>query len=352
MNPDAGRGGWLIVKVRLESGEELPFLVDTGSTATIFDESLVPKLGKCFGTVNIRHWYTNWESEVYAAPKLYLGRTPLLMTGNKIATHDLQHMSSDPDQPVIMGVLGMDVLEHYCLQLDFTAGKMRFLDDERANKQEWGKAFPLTFLKDRCPCIRGNLLGAKDACSLVDTGYNVDGRLMPEFFQLWTNQANLPTNGEARWSDGVLDGETYAWVSLTKQNIGFGGIGFLFLSRHLVSLDFPNRTMYLKPTRTSYGSLLTGDMLGCLGFLHNLNTDGRLPGFAKRDEILTEGSIAERPHYRVHYPDSVTGIVRKRGDASSYHYHLVRKSIYGPWKLQKAWRTDQDGHKLEEYPIP
>ena len=46
MNKEAGRGGWLIVPVRLENGEPLPFIVDTGCPVTCFDKSLEPRLGR------------------------------------------------------------------------------------------------------------------------------------------------------------------------------------------------------------------------------------------------------------------------------------------------------------------
>src|SRR5437899_1156416 len=47
MNYAAGRGSWVIVPLQLESGEELRFVVDTGSPITLVDESLAPKLGAC-----------------------------------------------------------------------------------------------------------------------------------------------------------------------------------------------------------------------------------------------------------------------------------------------------------------
>src|SRR5512142_1370683 len=40
MNENAGRGGHLFVTLRLESGEELPAFVDTGSPMTVLDKSL------------------------------------------------------------------------------------------------------------------------------------------------------------------------------------------------------------------------------------------------------------------------------------------------------------------------
>jgi len=44
--------------------------------------------------------------------------------------------------------------------------------------------------------------------------------------------------------------------------------------------------------------------------------------------------------------------VLKKGDASIYHYEFTRASRTSPWKLQKAWRADQNDHTVEEYPVP
>jgi hypothetical protein len=73
INPEAGRGGPLVVSVRLESGEELPFLVDTGTSSTFLDKSLEPKLGKPIDTATFQSWGHKKKVNVYAAPKLYLG---------------------------------------------------------------------------------------------------------------------------------------------------------------------------------------------------------------------------------------------------------------------------------------
>ena len=73
LNQDAGRGGSLIVTLRLESGEELPFIVDTGTSGTFLDKSLEPKLGKPLGTAVFQSWGVKKTNDVYAAPRLYLG---------------------------------------------------------------------------------------------------------------------------------------------------------------------------------------------------------------------------------------------------------------------------------------
>src|SRR6266496_6418915 len=111
MDKGPGRGGDLTVTLRLESGEELPFVLDTGAQVTVLDKSLEPKLGKRLGTTTIILPRDKQESAVYAAPKLYLGSTPLV-TGSNIITYDFNPLSSRSPRPN-MGFLGMDCLKHY-----------------------------------------------------------------------------------------------------------------------------------------------------------------------------------------------------------------------------------------------
>jgi hypothetical protein len=241
----------LIVKVRLEGGEEMPFVVDTGS-GTLFDKSLEAKLGKPIGTQTVQHWGAKQTVNRYAMPRIYLGGA-LLTNDGETFTYDLQKVFGLPG--LLGGILGYDCLRHYCVQLDFAAGKMRFLDDEHADKQTWGKAFPVVALnsKDGRPAVAENLFGEQGPHSLIDTGYLTDGWLMPKYFRLWTNQAVLPEKGQARSPNGLFGGESYSLVSLHVQDVESDGIGLRFLGRHLVTLDFPTQTMYLQ--RQSSGPL-------------------------------------------------------------------------------------------------
>jgi hypothetical protein len=253
MNKMAGRGDFLIVTLRLQNGDELPLMLDTGTSGTLIDKSLAPRLGKPVGTVTYQSWGVVSRFKLYAPPRLYLGGEPLILT-NPIAVYDAKRDFSDENQPV-MGILGMDALIHYCVQMDFTAGKVRFLDDIRADKRQWGEAFPIVPLnsRDGRPAIAYNLLGLRGPHSLIDSGCLSDGWLMPQYFQQWTNQADPPPLGEARSPDGFLDGEKYPLVNLQMNNVESDGIGLRFLARHLVTLDFPNHTLYLK--RQSFAPL-------------------------------------------------------------------------------------------------
>ena len=109
INQEAGRGGGLFVTVRLESGEELPFWVDTGTSGTFFDKSLEPKLGKPLGTAVFQSWGVKRTNNVYAAPKVYLGGVPLMMPSAGIVTDDCQQWPSAAGRPT-MGMLGFDCL--------------------------------------------------------------------------------------------------------------------------------------------------------------------------------------------------------------------------------------------------
>jgi hypothetical protein len=266
-NKEAGRGGHLIVTLRLENGEKVPLLVDTGTTVTCLDQSVEKSLGKNLGSETFWRFGAKLEAGIYASPNLYLGGTPLV-TGSNICVLDFKPGSSDANHP-IKGILGMDCLRHYCIQLDFAAGKMRFLDPGEVNVAQPGKAFHLTFSYG-CPFIHHrSLVGGQGAKLLIqiDTGYNDgDGALRSELFEQEVQTHRLQTVGgvtnaqesQSGWlSKCVWNGQTY-----TNLLIGSSGnqvdsinlIGLRFLARHLVTLDFPNHTMYLK--QISIGPLL------------------------------------------------------------------------------------------------
>ena len=253
INPDAGRGGIVIVTLQLADGAELPMWLDTGTSGTFFDLSLAPKLGKPLGTSTYQSWGVVKTNTEYAMPKLYLGGAALLAS-RQTMTVDF-HGEQDAAGRPIMGILGWDCLRHYCVQLDFTAGKLRFLDDAQADRSAWGRAFPIVPLNDRDPrpAVAENLLGESGPHSLIDSGCNYDGWLMPQWYAQWTNQANASASGDARSPNGRFAGEACPFVQVEQQKVESDGIGIRFLARYLVTLDFPRQTLYLK--RQSAGPL-------------------------------------------------------------------------------------------------
>ena len=265
MNEDAGRGGWLLATAGLENGREALLALDTGSSHTVFDKSFEVNLKKLQTTTVIRGWDGNQNSALYEMPKLTLGKVALKVDG-PAATLDLQPLSALIGRH-IDGVLGMNCLRHYCLQLDFGAGQIRFLDGATASQQTWGNAFPITDFSgtDERPSVAGNLAGAASGRSTADTGDNTEGWLRagilppmdePDHVSLIEVMARSPPANSAakpiqRWP-------------CAKPRAAADGIGLRFLFRHLVTFDFPNHTLYLK--RISDGPLPRKAWRNCLVF--------------------------------------------------------------------------------------
>jgi Aspartyl protease len=352
INEDAGRGNLLFVTLRMEDGEELPFFVDTGSTFTSLDKSLESKLEKRVEGATLSGWGVTARVAGYTAPKLYIGNTPLL-TGSRIYIGDFRNLSSQTCRPV-MGVLGMDCLRHYCIQIDFATGKLRFLDSDHMDASRLGKAYPLTF-RSGCPFIcQGNLISDDGTNLLVDTGYRGDGAIESRLFQ-WQVQ-KLRSDGREIWgqhagriwfSESIWSGGSYTNLLIgdggTNFSKGEGGneIGLRFLARHLLTLDFPNHIMYLK--QNSIGPLVDEKMQSSEEFLNDLKAKNRLPGWAMNDD---ETFFLEA------YPDFEAFDTQRKSDLTILHYQVARPSENGQWELKKAWRTEQGGQTIEKYAVP
>jgi hypothetical protein len=344
INRDAGRGGLLFVTLRLKSGEDLPFILDTGSPGTLFDKSLVSKLGRRLplGTWTVSTPGGKQKSSIYWRPKLYLGSTRL-KTGSLVATFDFKQLSTQVGHP-IMGILAMDCLKHYCVQLDFQDGKLRFLDRHHVDEAKLGKPFLLKLSLFRQLGIHhASLAGGKSAKLLIDTGWSSDGEV--------ERGAILGhDSGRVHLPQCVWEGETYTNVIVEN---GGNVIGLRFLARHLVTFDFPKRTMFLK--QTSAGPL-PGDQEAekqvtaasmsesAFKFLKDLKEANQLPGWSRTDKGTAN-------HFEVSL-DSVTLDGRKEGDLSIYYFKVIRTDKDSAWKLQKAWRTDENGSVLEKYAVP
>ncbi|HLX72478.1 MAG TPA: hypothetical protein VKV04_22895 [Verrucomicrobiae bacterium] len=233
----------LQTKIRLEDGTEFPCALDTGSPTSTLPAAAEPMLGKRLGSGGVLVLGDPpWErTHLYAAPKIFLGGT-LLETGSVVETWN------NPE-----AILGMDCLCHYCIQLDFAAGKIRFLDPEHLDIAGLGKAFPL-LVSPYAVIEHTGLFQRRSANLLIDTGCFADGYVEPWIFRAVARdkRAAIPTKGMfqsgptelVELPNCIWDGETYTGVIVGKgpENL----IGMRFLARHLVTFNFPKGVMYLK----------------------------------------------------------------------------------------------------------
>jgi hypothetical protein len=246
-----GRGMMLQTKIRLEDGTEFPCTLDTGSPTSTLPAAAEPMLGKRLGSGGflMLDGPDRYSTHLYQAPNIYLGKTRL-ETGSVIGTWN------NPE-----AILGMDCLCHYCIQLDFVAGKMRFLDPQHLDVAELGKPFSLV-ISPYTVIQHAPLFREKTGKLLIDTGCFTDGYLLPEDFNSLVRQekatlmpiSGAPKGNIAEFADlpeCFWDGEPYTDVVIGKGPANL--IGMRFLARHLVTFNFPKGVVYLK--RVSSGPL-------------------------------------------------------------------------------------------------
>ena len=441
----------IYVKLRMESGKELLFLIDTGRPNTSIDKSLEPLLGKRLRRSLFFEPLIDGVSfaDVYKAPKLYLGNTPLL-TNSKIYAFDWQRLGQ---QPGVMGVLGMDCLKHYCVQFDFAHNKIRFLDPDHPDQSDLGTPFPLIII-DGLLIARADCFGAGKAYFCPDTGdSSVDATIKPSLFRrklkeqkpLWTYPASIPGGAStelAGFTTSIFAGKIYTHLTFNEWYSPWPDgdlIGLPFLARNLVTFNFPKRVMYLKQETSAPRLQDDFPLVEAMNYMNSLSDKGLLPGLSTND--AASGDCPDAPK-QSHFPITLTFSLTKfppphwvdltpriqlivangvrviradnkmagcdpaRGytkqlkidftvgklrriaralegqtvtlpagveiirvrygspqgtlidptklnqpiDDSQYHYTLAQQSLDGPWKLQKAWRSDKKGHVIEQYP--
>jgi hypothetical protein len=250
---DRGLGADRILCLRLKSerGDQWRFLVDSGSPITIFNSSQRQRLGPVLGIEPVQYaWSGAAQLQIHTAPRLFLNDT-LLLTGPRVWSDDLRRVW--PGRGVD-GILGLDCLRHYCVQLDFSRHTIRFLDPERASGPELGRAFPL-YTVGSSVFIQGDLLGTGPMLYQVDTGCTVDAVMRPPLFErAWQRQRpewmrQFPSGEgkpvlEAGFPQGNFGDETYRKLIIDSANHNF--LGLHFLARHVVTLNFPRHTLYLR----------------------------------------------------------------------------------------------------------
>jgi predicted aspartyl protease len=263
----------IILPVTFE-GKEYPFVLDTGSTTTVFDKSFRDKLGKQFmwptrgrgpeGRTFKVEWYR------YDGPDPYVGPLKLEDT-SLIRVHDLDQVVSGEKRD-FQGIISMEFLAKYVVQIDFDNKKVTFfrgkkdsgllpsLGSEENRHPEWGEPIPLKKrLLHNIRYVRGTVLDDTPVDFLVDTGWlSVDSLKSRIFDKIHSQQNSHRESGDAKSSSTGLSiysiinqVENFSVGSFEYKNHVFrrsseSVLGLAFLQRHLVTLDFPNNVMYLK----------------------------------------------------------------------------------------------------------
>jgi hypothetical protein len=84
-------------------------------------------------------------------------------------------------------------------------------------------------------------------------------------------------------------------------------------------------------------------------FLIGLHQKGQLAGDAKNEHGKISCYLPPTDLKQTVYPLQRTYQVVKTGDSLTNNYTIMRLSKHSTWQLQRAWRTDSQGHVTEEW---
>ena len=165
----------------------------------------------------------------------------------------------------------MDFLKKYVVRIDFDQSKVTFIKGKKKfdlfsmfkpgenENPEWGESIPLKtkLFFDNVYFVEGSISEDIETDFLVDSGwYNPDGINNDVLQIVNSNSQKIKNKNEMSYVIVTLDNnrnllERFSIGSLEyKNNIflknNFSILGLDFLSRHIVTFDFPNEIMYLK----------------------------------------------------------------------------------------------------------
>ena len=156
----------------------------------------------------------------------------------------------------IDGIVGMNDLKQFIIQIDFDRGQLRFLESV---PDDCGDKFRLSFERG-IPDVQWTV-GDNQITACVATDQEVDVSLNRIAFDLLLERNRIDSTGtipsttaggERKCQSGTLrelNLGKFQHTNLEVQCMAVNGLGLGFLSRYLVTFDFPRQAMYLKPGR-------------------------------------------------------------------------------------------------------
>ena len=373
-NSDAGRGEELVIKLRWDGWGEVPVVLDTGASHTVFHLSVTNRLGKPRGTKKQPFGFASLSSapaSLYDAPTLYLGGVPL-RTASSVRAADLTNLFLPKG---VLGILGMDCLRFYCFQLDFELSRIRFLPPRQPKTANLGQPFTLAGVEKGELSSRMDLFGGGRRSFVIDTGlWNGDDAILaPACFKSKLREekpvfsiqqyfgGTMILGGVMGYARKSMAGESYTNVILREhpagaRQAGLNFIGLSFLARHQVTFDMPGGTMFLRKVRgdpADPGPFF--EYMETQKFDHFIQQARRLPGVTNYWEGYAPRyvwSAAAKPYTELAHPIINGLVLSKPGAQDEYHFCFEPNAGQPRKKLVKAWRTDREGHLLEEYAVP
>lgn len=242
----------ILVPIRLDD-RTVHFLVDTGAGKTAFDISLKDYLGLKQSSTILHTSAGRMTSDLYACPDCYVGSFNLKRAGTVLCL-DLKLIRYASGEEVY-GILGMDFLREFAVEIDFDSGCLRLRKATPENWRETGQHCPLTW-RGGCPAIIATLPGDRHELFIVDTGANLstvreviyDELAVNDQLSTSSRQRSFTVKGEIEDRTGYVEQITLSEFSHRRIRLDrdpMSALGLRYLSRFLLRFDFPNNTMYV-----------------------------------------------------------------------------------------------------------
>lgn len=263
---------WIKLLLKVDR-REMPFVIDTGATTTVYDESLKSLLGAPKRKVTLKKSGRDRVVETFQAPEASL-QGMSLPTDSEVLLDDFRPLSRAVRNEML-GVIGMSQLKLLNVELNCGAGRIRILN---RILPEAGNEVRIRYSNARLPHVECSLAKTRKEYFLVDTGLSQAIILEPIVFDsLQQSNKIIPTGRVVRTGGGsqmefsaagLLSDFSIAGLELNDLVVlrgirgGKNMLGMRFLSRFVVTFDFPNGTMYLRPGLR----FAEPDVLGIQGF--------------------------------------------------------------------------------------
>jgi len=236
-------------------GREFFFMLDTGSSSTVFDVLFKHELGKPKSLVEVKTTSDSMVVQTFDALPAFVGPFSMQNCG-EVTCLNLKMLTLIAGKE-ISGLIGMNFLRKHVLQIDFNNGRLILLKTLKEKNFDWGEEFTISFNSLGLPQIKGNVLGYIKTDFTIDTGSIATGTLDRRIFEEILSKENLITSETlASTASGLVKSKTaridrlsigsFEYQDLIFSEGDVNNLGLDFLSRHLITFDFPNNKIYLK----------------------------------------------------------------------------------------------------------
>jgi predicted aspartyl protease len=364
-------GGGPVVNCTINGDERLLFL-DTGYGSLSLAPEFSRIMGNSIGEQLERSLQGDNKKLVYEAPDIRVGGISLAKS-KVVVDNDIPRASAI-DGVEYHGFVGTPLLEKRVLQLDFDSRRLRILD---VSRRMGNQSFVGVVMLFSVPTIRIRVGSGQFEDAVLDTG-NSAMLLLPKRLL-----EKVPLNTDRiEIHQTESDRKTFSNRQFLLREVEFGGhtfrdvvcmearfpsIGMPLISRFNVTLDYPNKRLYLEPRkglperdapdssglrlkRTAAGTFVRDLYLDSAGYKAGLRADDRI--------VSLDGKPVDKESFDVMYDRLTRGgervefVVDRKVTGNGKPEAVARKTIAFTLRWPIAWPPVWPEKPAVKKPIP